>query len=223
MGRFNVHNPSLYFVHALREALIRQGVAVDGGVGEMPRDADTSEWEELLVYTSPLRRTLGAMLKHSQNLYAELVLRILGRELGGIGSLKGGIRVLTDTLGQAHVLPPGFVFADGSGLSRDNRVSAGLLAKTLVWCDRVAGTGDELRSLLAEPGQPGTLRRRMARLQGQVFAKTGTMTQISSLAGYVRIAPGRFVAFATVTNHGPASRSKKMEDALCEAIAELDI
>ncbi|MFT7616498.1 MAG: D-alanyl-D-alanine carboxypeptidase/D-alanyl-D-alanine-endopeptidase (penicillin-binding protein 4) [Planctomycetota bacterium] len=217
----NVHNGSLYFVHALHRALRNKGVVVEGGVGAVESDFDVSSLDDLMVYTSKLERTLAPMLKYSQNLYAELVLRVLGNELQGEGSFEGGTTALTAWLQERGILEEGTVIADGSGLSRKNKVSAQQMVKALVEVAQEEEKRDQFCELLAQPKRPGTLNRRMNKLEGRVFAKTGTMSGISALSGYVKIAPKRYVAFSVLCNHAQISRARKAQDAICAAIAGL--
>lgn len=217
----NVHNGSLYFVHALRSALSEQGIIVEGGVGAVEADLNTEGMKDLLVYTSKLKRTMAPMLKNSQNLYAELVLRVLGHELYDDGSFAGGTKAVTAWLEEHEILEEGTNIEDGSGLSRKNQVSSQQVVKVLVQLAKDEEKRDEFCRILAIAGRSGTLSRRMKKLKDRVFAKTGTMRGISALSGYVKLSDDRLVAFSVLCNHAQVARARKAQDAICEAIAEL--
>ncbi len=218
----NVHDGPRFFVHALKLALEDRGVVVEGGVGHVAADLDVAGMKDLMVYTSKLRRTLAPMIQNSMNLYAELVLRALGRHVHQKGSFAAGTQAVTDWLRERDLLSPNTVVADGSGLSRENRLSPWQIVRVL---DHVAQDPQrcaEFRELLAQPEGNGTLRRRMKKLKGRVFAKTGTMSGISSLSGFVRLPDGHLLAFSILCNNVSVNRARKMQDALCTLVSELD-
>jgi D-alanyl-D-alanine carboxypeptidase/D-alanyl-D-alanine-endopeptidase (penicillin-binding protein 4) len=116
------------------------------------------------------------------------------------------------------------VFADGSGLSHDNRTTAAAIVTAL---RHMHGhpAGEMYRNSLAIPGEEvGTLRRRMKDLEANVRAKTGTIRGVSTLSGYVQGPRGRWYAFSVLCNDthkakGGADAARRLQDGLCRTLA----
>jgi D-alanyl-D-alanine carboxypeptidase/D-alanyl-D-alanine-endopeptidase (penicillin-binding protein 4) len=116
--------------------------------------------------------------------------------------------------------------ADGSGVSHYNLVSADLLVRLLVDMHERGGRGYELfRRSLPVAGVDGTLANRMkgTAAERRVFAKTGTISAVSNLAGYVDTRSGRRLAFAILCQNfvGSAKPWRALQDRVCAALAEL--
>jgi D-alanyl-D-alanine carboxypeptidase/D-alanyl-D-alanine-endopeptidase (penicillin-binding protein 4) len=182
-----------------REALRAEGVEVGGviTVGRAPAGAT------LVTSTrsGPLSSLIRFMDVHSDNFFAEQLLKYLALSRYEQGTSAGGARVVTGLLREAGVPMAGLRIVDGSGLSLEDRLSAGALVGIL----QAIHAEPELERLLvhslAVAGQTGTLKHRMrtAPLYGHVVAKTGTTSIASSLAGYIN----GHVAFAIVQNASP--------------------
>lgn len=192
----SVHNPTLYFVNALREGLIASGIDVRGPAMDIDDVVDAPTGEAgltLLTYQSPSLSTLATtMMKQSQNLYAETLLQAVG-----------GVDQARAVLEAWGVAPEDVLMADGSGLSRYNLVTPEVLVAIL----RHVGRDERLRgpfaATLPAAGRDGTLERRMkgTPAEGNVQAKTGSFSNARSLAGYVRAANGEALAFAIIANN----------------------
>ncbi|MEZ6194288.1 MAG: D-alanyl-D-alanine carboxypeptidase/D-alanyl-D-alanine-endopeptidase [Planctomycetota bacterium] len=215
----NVADGGLYYLHALREALRRRGIPVKGEIRRARGDREekvTEIWRRRV----PVSRVVPPMLKLSQNLYAELLFRVLARGTGEEASFEGASRAMRAWLSDRGIDARGDAIMDGSGLSRGNAVSARLLVDVLAVMHR-APTGAAFREALAEPGEEGTLKKRMAGLRGRVFAKTGTLNGISSLSGYVRTEDGRWISFAVIFNGCDTGEARRKQDQICERLARL--
>jgi D-alanyl-D-alanine carboxypeptidase/D-alanyl-D-alanine-endopeptidase (penicillin-binding protein 4) len=94
----------------------------------------------------------------------------------------------------------GITLVDGSGLSRDNRVSARLLVAALRRADQSFAVGPDLLAGLPIAAEDGTLRKRAENARGLVRAKTGTLDGVTALAGWARTARGRELVFALISN-----------------------
>ncbi|MCB9832358.1 MAG: D-alanyl-D-alanine carboxypeptidase/D-alanyl-D-alanine-endopeptidase [Planctomycetes bacterium] len=216
----SIHDGDLYYVTALARALETRGIEV-GGVGRVEPDRVLPERPALLDFVARARRSLTTMLTESQNLYAELFFRLIGAELVGEGSFGGGSRALSGWLEQRGILAADSVIADGSGLSRDNRLSAAQIVALLdlMQRDRAA---EAFRGALAQPGHDGTLHGRMKSLDGRLFAKTGTLNQTSALSGYLQIGPDRWAAFSILCNDCLVGRARSVQDEICQALALIE-
>jgi D-alanyl-D-alanine carboxypeptidase/D-alanyl-D-alanine-endopeptidase (penicillin-binding protein 4) len=131
----------------------------------------------------PLAVLLRQVGKRSNNLYAEQILKALSGETPG--STRAGLRAVTGWLADVGVETAGLALSDGSGLSRGNRVKAMQIARALRAAARDPRTGAEFRSAFAIAGTDGTLERRLGSLKGRARGKTGYLTGVSALSGWV--------------------------------------
>lgn len=178
----------------------------------------------LAVHESlPLAEDLRVINKISQNLHAELVLRLLGRERGTAGTIEGGLEVLNGFLTRADILPGEYSFLDGSGMSRQNLVSPRAVVKLLRYA---AGEpwGPQFLDTLPVAGVDGTLANRLkgTPAEGKVRAKTGSLGHVNALSGYAETVRGDRVAFAIMTNNHNLTGRRALEtiDAILLAIVE---
>ena len=214
-----VHDPAMHFGRAFLYVLRHAGIEVGGGVARAG-EAQRTGGEVLLRYGTPLSHVIPAMLKESLNTRAEMLAKHLGYATRNGGSFAGGAAAMRKALEGAGIDCGKLVFADGSGLSRANRMTARALQQTLVAVLRNPA-GDAFRESLATPGDEGTLRRRLTNLEGRLFAKTGTLNGVSSLSGYVRTKSGHWIAFAILMN-GSDPNARKLQDDTVELLASLD-
>ena len=150
--------------------------------------------------------------KVSQNLHAELYLRVLGRLEAGDGSIAQGVRVVRQFLISAGVDPGDFVLYDGSGLSAQDMVTPRAMTRLLTYATRQPW-GATWRASLPVGGIDGTLSGRFAEPahKGKIFAKTGTLGEVNALSGYLVAASGRTVAFSILcNNHNPAGDTARV-------------
>ena len=174
------------------------------------------------VVSPPLRTLLTSMLHTSDNHLADGIFRMLGATIGD-ATWAGSERAAHLTLSDADLDWKGVRLADGSGLSRRNRVSAAALVEIL----RVMA-GDRLRRpwlhLQAVAGESGTMRRRLTDTQaeGRVFAKTGTLRDVRALAGTVPGDDGDDLHFAVLANdlsdYGDIAAARRLGDMVALAL-----
>jgi len=167
----------------------------------------------------PLIEDATFLMKQSQNLHAELFLRRLGRVEGG-GSVEDGLAIVGKMLDGIGVDRAGWDFSDGSGMSIYNRVTPRTVAKLLHWSTRQVWA-EQFRSTFPVGGVDGTLRRRFAgtSLEGRVFAKTGTLTGVNALSGFMLTKSGKMLIFSAYANDRPSvagSATAAMDAALVE-------
>jgi D-alanyl-D-alanine carboxypeptidase/D-alanyl-D-alanine-endopeptidase (penicillin-binding protein 4) len=141
-------------------------------------------------------------MKVSQNLYAEALLKTLGRE-HGVGTAENGRRVVRDVLEGWGVTPDQHRQYDGSGLSRYNYVTPGGIVAILRHMALDERLRDGWMAALPVAGGDGTLANRMRRprVAGNVRAKTGSIANVRSLSGYVTTRDGELIAFSIIGNH----------------------
>jgi serine-type D-Ala-D-Ala carboxypeptidase/endopeptidase (penicillin-binding protein 4) len=198
-----VRDNTRFFLHVLAETLREAGIALEGdGMDADSLSSAPAPDTPLFVHRSPpLSTVLPVFLKPSQNQIGELLLKTLGRELRGSGAATAGI-VVVDSAVRAWGLPPDALRpADGSGLSRYDLVAPELLVGVLEHMERSPNAA-LFRESLPIAGQDGTLAARMrgTPLAGNLRAKTGTLTGVRSLSGYLTTARGERIVFSILAN-----------------------
>ncbi|UDY36408.1 D-alanyl-D-alanine carboxypeptidase/D-alanyl-D-alanine endopeptidase [Dermatobacter hominis] len=199
-------DPAAHAADVFTQLLEARGVEVVGPARSGAAPAGAAPVAELQSPT--IREIVAEMDTFSDNTTAEVLVKEMGAAKDGAGSTKAGIQVLVADLATRGLPIEGLVMEDGSGLSRSNRVTCRLLDAVLA----ADGPTGALTSGLARPGQPGTLDDRFLRppLRDRVAAKTGTLSGITGLSGWVTTDSGRPLAFSTVQN--PAGRAVQAAD-----------
>jgi D-alanyl-D-alanine carboxypeptidase/D-alanyl-D-alanine-endopeptidase (penicillin-binding protein 4) len=173
--------------------------------------------------SAPLRELLRRMLVHSDNLYAECIARALDRR--PVAESRVAREWIDDTLRQAGVQPGRVSLVDGSGLSRYSLVTAEGMVQLSAWVERQPW-GPELISLLPVAGREGTLAGRMlgTPAEGRVAGKTGSMTGVRNMVGFVDTAEGERLRFAFLINgfSAPQTEAIAVQDRVLALIAASD-
>ncbi|HEY8083783.1 MAG TPA: D-alanyl-D-alanine carboxypeptidase/D-alanyl-D-alanine-endopeptidase [Solirubrobacterales bacterium] len=205
-------NAAAKLIRSLRQAgiSIRPRVAL----AETPSDADP-----LATVRSPTMSQLAnATNVPSNNLYAEMLMKLIGARLGGTGSTQAGAQVV-EQFARAH--RSGVIAADGSGLTRTNRASPVQVVR-LLQSMREEEAGHEFVESLAVAGQEGTVASRMhgTAADGHCRTKTGTLTGVSNLSGYCFNRSGRVMIFSILMGSvGNLSLAHAEQDRIAAAIA----
>lgn len=214
--RVNQREPVRFASAALLNAIERRGIQVTGGLrigwdrGEPvgPDDCTTPVSEVCPhvirisgVSSPPMAEIAKAILEPSQNWIAEQLIRTLGMELGEKGSWEEGFRVerefLTEEVGIDTL---DITLRDASGISAKNLITPRAIVRILDYM-RASPHSGVFRNALASPGEEeSTLEDRLLALQGRVFGKTGTITHVNSLSGYLFTESGKELIFSILTN-----------------------
>lgn len=197
-----VEDPARYAATVFAEVLASRGIEVAGGPATS-QEALPSETRVLAAHASPpLLELLKVINKRSHNVWAEMLLRVLGTRVKGDGSFEGAQAAVMDFLGRLGVDARGFSIDDAAGLSRADLVTAHGLVDLLVAMHRHP-RAEDFRATLAVAGVDGSLRNRFkgTPAEGLVRAKTGSVRQADSIAGYATTRAGARVAFAILLNH----------------------
>lgn len=204
---FAFPDPNLYAALGLRAALADAGIAVLGttrSTTDSTLFAPARQQPPLAEVSSrPLRDWVFPILNSSQNWFAEMLVKQLGRQFGRSGSWSEGLsverRVMIDS---ARIDSTQFALVDGSGLASGNLVSPFALTRLLQYARRHPRFGT-VEAALPRAGSRGSLRARFGGTpaDGRVLAKTGSIARVNTLAGYLELDGGRTITFAVMANH----------------------
>jgi D-alanyl-D-alanine carboxypeptidase/D-alanyl-D-alanine-endopeptidase (penicillin-binding protein 4) len=208
-------HPARFAAAAFTRALRRAGVRVRRGAraGATPAGATP-----LLSWVSPPMATLVARTNTpSDNYMAEELLKAIGARFGVAGTTAAGATVVEATVQRLHAWPR---MVDGSGLSRRDRVSPRSVVRLLMAMDSSPLAGP-FESSLPIAGYTGTLSDRMRTTvaRGRCHAKTGTLSDVSALAGICDTMRGRRVAFALLMNHTDVYWAHVRQDRMAAILA----
>ncbi len=237
-GSVSAARPALLFTSMLRAALEKQGVTIKGRTSivaapmrpKQPEPASVTGQPvmEAAVQPSknpypveiakrespPFSEIAAHTLKPSQNLYTELILRTLGKQFPPadpkLTTAEAGLSVVRAFLNEAGVNTAHLSFVDGSGLARQNLITAESTVQLLTYMNRHRHA-QAWRDAQPIAGVDGTLRGRMRNTvaAGNLRAKTGTLNNVSGLSGYVTSAAGERLAFSIIVNHYPDDNSPR--------------
>ncbi len=224
-GSVAIPDPALAFVTMLRDALTKRGVKIDGRLRTTASHIYISgepEAVEIASLQSPPFSVIAAhTLKPSQNLYTELILRTLAvipfsaplnvdEVSTAIGrgpnrtSEENGLAVVEKFLHQAGIADSDLALNDGSGLSRNDMITANATVQLLTFMSKHKYFA-QFYDALPIAGVDGTLRTRMrgTPAEGNLRAKTGTLSSVASMSGYVTTAAGEHLVFSMMLNNYP--------------------
>lgn len=214
-----IHDPARYFGTVLKETLEREGIPIEGDVVRSDAPRAEGPARELLLAEHTLAEAVASTNRTSQNLHAELILRVLGAKVRGEGTTAKGIEAVLDFL-KRDVGVADVELVNGSGLSRENRASAASVVAVLEHMRAHRHAKAFLESLAVAGEEPGTLRDRMESVKGRVRAKTGTISGVSALSGYAEAASGETFVFSVLVNGWRDGSPKTFEDRLGTLLAE---
>ena len=247
-GSVAVSDPASAFVALLRDALSKRGVKVDGrlrtvdaragglvpngSTGVAQSNSNQSALLEIASLQSPPFSLIAAQtLKPSQNLYTEIILRTLGKQRGAAApptttsistetDEEAGLQIVRDFLHQAGVSDSSLYLSDGSGLSRNDMITANATVQLLTFMTKHRYFA-AFRDALPIAGVDGTLRTRMrgTPAENNVRAKTGSLSSVASLSGYVTTAAGEHLVFSMMLNNYPDAAALRRDS--IDAIAVL--
>jgi D-alanyl-D-alanine carboxypeptidase/D-alanyl-D-alanine-endopeptidase (penicillin-binding protein 4) len=214
--RIAAPDPVAWAARELKKELVKRGIAVSGNVRAVDwRSKDRLDENTGVELASIESKTLAEVVrktnKDSVNLYAELMLRTLGKKFGGeapdedakMNALRGddqaGASVIKKWLEEKGIETNETAIHDGSGLSRLDMISPETLARLLVLALQMKNA-EAFKNSLPIAGTDGTMRGRLANFAGKVAAKTGSITYVNSLAGYAKT-PDETLAFVIFCNN----------------------
>ncbi|MGC9077456.1 MAG: D-alanyl-D-alanine carboxypeptidase/D-alanyl-D-alanine endopeptidase [Candidatus Kapaibacteriota bacterium] len=217
---FFIENPPLVVAGALKTRLQKAGITVSGtfGIKQVPFD----KAQVISIVSRDIKEILKEMDKESDNYLAETVFKMIGAvEKRMTSNSKEAIRYIFSLLDSLKIPCLDCKMYDGSGLSRRNRFTPESIILLLLNIKQNPNFSF-FDSLLAVAGFDGTLKNRMVgtKAAGRVFAKTGTHSNASGLAGYIKTLDNERLAFVFMYNGQKVMSFKKLEDEICRILAE---
>ena len=199
----SVPNPGNYFVGEFRKILTTSGIQVIQSTLVKRTPASASEIELAAVVSPPLSQLISETNQNSNNVYAEAILKTLGRlqEPTSLDSSASGVNAVRQVLSSLDVNPNRYSMVDGSGLAERDRASAEAFVQTLQ-AMALQPEAQTFRRSLAVAGRSGTLTNRMGNTSaaGVVSAKTGTLQGAVALSGYINAPNYSPLVFSMIVN-----------------------
>ncbi len=224
----SISNPTLFYTTVLKETLLEKGIFVRGEAVDCDDidgwDVDSTNYQLITTHNSaPLNEILKGLMKRSQNMYSETMVKTMGWKESGLGSFSNGKKVVEKVLTEFGIEPQSYAYQDGSGLSRYNFISPRQIVKILKGM-RNSKHWETWREIQPIAGVDGTLKNRMkgTKAEGNVRAKTGTISNVRGLSGYLTTSGGEEIVFSFLVN-GHLRSSKETElitDKVLDLIAE---
>lgn len=211
----SVSNPVDWVALNLMEFCQQRGIKVSGAIrsGSTPRSAV----ELARVESQPVKTAVDALMKYSNNFVAEMLTKHISVQAGKTpGSILGGVQVIREDMTKWGGLSEDSVFVNPAGLTRENRLSGKQLVKLLRAAEGNFSWGPEFVGSLPVAGRDGTLKSRQRGIAGRVRAKTGLLTGVVGLAGYIHREDGRVWVFSLMYNGTGGARDGVVRDAFDE-------
>jgi D-alanyl-D-alanine carboxypeptidase/D-alanyl-D-alanine-endopeptidase (penicillin-binding protein 4) len=207
----SVDNPTDFFLAALQHALNARGIAISGAAMDIDfvtPPPDTRTARTLVSHRSPpLSELAMPLMKVSRNLYGETLLKTLKTPDGRAGSVQAGRDAIVEVLQGWGISRDSVILSDGSGLSRYNYVTVETLVSVLRHLAKDPRHAMPFEATLPIAGRDGTLGNRMKGTiaEGNVHAKTGTVSNVRAISGYVRTRDNEQLAFSIIANNSNAA------------------
>ena len=222
-AKVNILNPAEYFLNVFSEVLDSNNVNL---IGDIKLKSITGAANLLYSYKRKFSDVIGNLNKTSDNLSAEMTLYALSEKYyGRPANADSGINLINNLIDSAGLNPEDYRLVDGSGVSHYNVVSAELFVKVLKYFyDKYPELYIILYNSFPVAGVDGTLEYRMRKSAAwnNVHAKTGTLTGVSTLSGYLTTKKNHLLAFSIFMQNyvGSSSKAKNFQDEICKILAE---
>ena len=220
-----IDNSALYLATCFKEILIRRNIAVKGKcrLADEQDNISIEHAQNTTCTTNTISDTITITNSRSQNFYAEQLLKTIGASINNRGTFQSGLNVIKDMINKLGHKRSEYEIADGSGLSKDNKLTTSIITDLLCFMYNHEYREIFLNSL-AVSGRVGTLKKRLkeAPYRSRIKAKTGYILGASALSGYAETIKGRYLTFSILVNNfkGSNRNIKKVQDSICRALIE---
>jgi D-alanyl-D-alanine carboxypeptidase/D-alanyl-D-alanine-endopeptidase (penicillin-binding protein 4) len=208
----SIPDPPLFLATILDSMLVSEGIEITGNpTTSRLGKGHYNEGLTLLYRTEspPLRDIIKVLNRESVNLYAETLLKEMGKDSGGNGSTSSGVDLINSFLDEIGISRNGMHLTDGSGLSPANAVNARGVAGLLLYMKNKSGHFEDFFESLPEGGKNGTLSGCFLDhvFDSRLRAKSGSMTRVRGYAGYLNTLSDRELIFCIIINNfsGPSA------------------
>jgi D-alanyl-D-alanine carboxypeptidase/D-alanyl-D-alanine-endopeptidase (penicillin-binding protein 4) len=218
-----VQNPTQFAMLVLKHRLEKRGIRVNGyaiDIDDYERVINYDDLELLFVNQSEnLSEIVKVINKGSQNFFAEQLLKTIGLEKIGFGSVTNGVTAVKEVFADIGLNPENIVMVDGSGLSHINMVTPRQIVELLKYMYSNKKVYSDFYNSLPIAGIDGTLGKRMKNTtaENNVRAKTGYISHVRSLSGYAVTGDGEPIAFSMIANNFsvPVKLAENIQDLVC--------
>jgi len=222
-------DPAKFAAQSLYKHLTENNVTITGQVfTERERNGSQNPRKQIhIIQSPPLQAIIYRLNKRSVNIYSEQLLKILGKEFKGIGSLENGILVLKEWLVNREIYTEGLFLHDGSGLSRANATPTRFFAELLrsVSSDTIFESYYNSLMIAGDPDDIGYMKQmcRGSRAANNVRGKTGLINRVRAHSGYVSTISGQLLCFSMIANdyQGSYRAIDKLHEKIMIQLAEL--
>lgn len=225
----SIDNPALYFANVLYEYLSDNNIRINGNIIEHTIEDNNLDYSPFYLMAMNQGETIEEIIKQinskSDNLYSEILLKLIGKEKTGVGSIHKGLEQIHKLAEDIGIPSSGLKLYDGSGLSRLNLISPSAIIRLLNY---VAAQKDfnTFRSSLSRPNEKGTLKNRFkgTNAEKKIWAKTGSMNYVNNIAGYIISNDGEMFSFAICFNNytTPSSTIRNIQDLILMRLSSFE-
>ncbi len=217
-----IDNPTLYFLSIFKECLDKRNIRFKGALLDIDDIRQRINYSDLKLvyedYSPALKEIIKVINKQSNNFAAEMLLKTIAKENTGFGSFQKGTEQLNNYISKIGIPSEKTAVYDGSGLSRMNLISPKHIIRILTYIYNSNNYKPFFESL-AVPGESGSLKKRLTKSDAQkrIFAKTGSMTGVNNLAGYIITQESDTLAFTIMISNftAPQNVITNVIDLLC--------
>jgi serine-type D-Ala-D-Ala carboxypeptidase/endopeptidase (penicillin-binding protein 4) len=222
----SIADPPMIMARILDQKLKESGIKIKGSpttVRLMQKGVSGKVTQIAEVSSPPLKEIIASLNHESVNLYAEHLVKELGREMLQSGTTASGIEVVRQFLAGAGINTGGLFIEDGSGLSPLDAIDAGSMTQLLFYMKSKSKNFKVFLESLPAAGNEGSLKNNFKNpaFEGRLYAKSGSMTRVRSYAGYLKAASGKDLIFCIIVNNFEGSSSEiitRIEEILKETI-----
>lgn len=202
----SITDPPMLLARIINQRLEKEGIKISGEPGTFRIEEKNSDEEVIAIaeiISPPLYRIIEVLNHESVNLYAEHLVKEMGKKMRNIGTTDAGIEVVNEFLNNSGISTTGMFIDDGSGLSPLNSINAGEHVNLLIFMKNRSNNFDKYYNSLPDAGKEGTLKYyfKDTLFEGNLKAKSGSMTRVRSYAGYFKTLSGRDMAFSIIVNN----------------------